>query len=113
MLTGITVAIGHGGLHFLYRTHGTQKKIQPRMLLASHKYATIDKWITAKSGKVFSFYLGKSDLCFVVNPQSSYIETLVREYKFETTDKWNISELDGMDAKLETKSSETKTTTQN
>ena len=83
MLTGITVAIGHGGLHFLYRTHGTQKKIQPRMLLASHKYATIDKWITAKSGKVFSFYLGKSDLCFVVNPQSSYIETLVREYIFE------------------------------
>ena len=83
MLTGITLAIGHGGLHFLYRTHGTQKKIQPRMLLASHKYAGIDKWITAKSGKVFSFYLDKNDLCFVVNAQCHYIELLVREYIFE------------------------------
>ena len=83
MLTGITLAIGHGGLHFLYRTHGQQSKIQPRMLLASHKYASIDKWITAKSGKVFSFYLGTDDLCFAVSPQASYIEVLVREYIFE------------------------------
>ena len=45
MLTGITVGIGHAGLHFLYRTHGTQRKIQPRMLLASHKYSNVDKWV--------------------------------------------------------------------
>ena len=83
MLTGITVCIGHGGMHFLYRTHGAQKKVQPRMLLASHKYASIDKWITSKSGKVFSFYLGDTDLCFIVSSQSRYIESLVREYIFE------------------------------
>ena len=46
MLTGITVGIGHAGLHFLYRTHGTQRKIQPRMLLASHKYSNVDKWVS-------------------------------------------------------------------
>jgi hypothetical protein len=83
MLTGITLAIGHAGLHFLYRTQSKQRKIQPRMLLASHKYSHIQKWITAKSGKVFSFYLDHDDLCFVVNQQASYIEVLVREYIFE------------------------------
>ena len=39
--------------------------------------------MTAKSGKVFSFYLDKTDLCFVVCPQCAYIEVLVREYIFE------------------------------
>ena len=39
--------------------------------------------VTAKSGKVFSFYLDKTDLCFVVCPQCAYIEVLVREYIFE------------------------------
>ena len=80
MLTGITVGVGHAGMHFLYRTHGAQKKVQPRMLLTSHKYGSLDKWITSKSGKVFSFYLGDDDICFIVSPQANHIQSLVRDY---------------------------------